>query len=238
MEFEECNTLEELAGRALSVLEADGFYALTLGLAPLENGKVDTFRSALFSTLPESFQKDYYQEEFAQIDPVFEFMASRYLPFTKSSIMGEFDKAPARGKIAELANQHRIEEALMVPLNTSTLCRGVVLFTRDSPADLQKRLKTCLGRFWEWASVLMFQAERVGFQPLQPLTPDEVGLTEREAECLSWSAQGRTNDEISAGLGISERTVRFHLVNACVKLGTNRKAQAISRAVRFGLIRL
>jgi LuxR family transcriptional activator of bioluminescence operon len=66
----------------------------------------------------------------------------------------------------------------------------------------------------------------------------EAPLTEREKDCLLWSAEGKTSWETAKILGISERTVKFHLRNACVKLHAGNRTQAIARAVSLGLIRL
>lgn len=47
----------------------------------------------------------------------------------------------------------------------------------------------------------------------------EAQLTLRQAEVLSLVARGWTNRRIGRALGITERTVRKHLTNACEKLG-------------------
>ena len=52
--------------------------------------------------------------------------------------------------------------------------------------------------------------------------PEATGLSAREIEALKAAARGRTDAEIGEALGISARTVRFHLGNARAKLGLNR----------------
>lgn len=54
-------------------------------------------------------------------------------------------------------------------------------------------------------------------------------LSIREDECLKWSAEGKTAWEISRILGISERTVVFHLNNAGAKLNACNRVQAMAR---------
>ncbi|MDX8450958.1 helix-turn-helix transcriptional regulator [Mesorhizobium sp. VK3C] len=63
---------------------------------------------------------------------------------------------------------------------------------------------------------------------------DGVLLTPREYECLQWAAQGKTDWEIGRILGITQRTVAFHLVNARGKLGVTTTRQAIGRLARPG----
>ena len=64
-----------------------------------------------------------------------------------------------------------------------------------------------------------------------------VGLTEREAEALTWSARGKTSDEIAQIVGLSKRTVDFHIDNARAKLGVATRIQAVVQAVTGKLIR-
>ncbi|MGB7543309.1 MAG: LuxR family transcriptional regulator [Burkholderiales bacterium] len=69
----------------------------------------------------------------------------------------------------------------------------------------------------------------------QPGLPDS-GLSDRERECLVWSAAGKTTSEIAALLAVSERTVIFHLANARHKLGAANSRHAITKAISLGLI--
>jgi DNA-binding CsgD family transcriptional regulator len=66
--------------------------------------------------------------------------------------------------------------------------------------------------------------------------PERPGLTPRELETLRWTMDGKTAWEVGALLGISERTVVFHLSNATHKLGCINKQQAVLKALRLGLI--
>jgi len=67
-------------------------------------------------------------------------------------------------------------------------------------------------------------------------TRDETAITTRELECLKWMALGKTAWEASVILGISERTVRFHLNSAREKLCCMNTTQAVARAVSDQLI--
>ena len=64
-----------------------------------------------------------------------------------------------------------------------------------------------------------------------------IGLTGREAEVLTWSARGKTSDEIARIVGLSKRTVDFHIDNARAKLGVATRIQAVVQAVTGNLIR-
>lgn len=91
--------------------------------------------------------------------------------------------------------------------------------------------------------------ERLGFLVLlaihvfQRLTDlgkvGEVGadtLTEREIDCLTWTAAGKTSADIAAILSLSEHTVNHYLNRAARKLDTVNRTQAVAKALRHGLI--
>jgi DNA-binding NarL/FixJ family response regulator len=64
----------------------------------------------------------------------------------------------------------------------------------------------------------------------------QVGLSEREAECLTWSARGKTSSEIAIILGITKRSVDFHIDNACRKLNVATRTEAAVKAASGRLI--
>ena len=61
-------------------------------------------------------------------------------------------------------------------------------------------------------------------------------LTSREVECLIGAASGKTAKMIARDLGITERTVRFHVSNICRKLGVRRRTEAVAEALKLKLI--
>jgi DNA-binding NarL/FixJ family response regulator len=64
----------------------------------------------------------------------------------------------------------------------------------------------------------------------------QVALTEREVECLTWSARGKTSVEIAQILGLIKRNVDFHIETACRKLNVSTRIQAAVKASSGGLI--
>jgi DNA-binding NarL/FixJ family response regulator len=61
------------------------------------------------------------------------------------------------------------------------------------------------------------------------------GLTRREIEVLRLIARGHSNAEISAGLFISEATVKTHINNLFAKIRVRDRAQAVTYAYRRGI---
>jgi LuxR family maltose regulon positive regulatory protein len=63
-----------------------------------------------------------------------------------------------------------------------------------------------------------------------------AGLSIREREVLDELANGRSNKEIARLLDMTEHTVKFHLKNIFVKLGAERRTEAVANAMRLRLI--
>jgi DNA-binding response OmpR family regulator len=68
------------------------------------------------------------------------------------------------------------------------------------------------------------------------LWPRHIDLCGREREALTWAARGKTFAEIGEILGLSRRTVEFHLDNARRKLGVPTRTQALIKATLGELI--
>ncbi len=54
-------------------------------------------------------------------------------------------------------------------------------------------------------------------------------LTRREYDCLYWVAIGKSSWEIGKIMGITKRTVNFHVQNACVKLDACNRQAAVTK---------
>ena len=71
-----------------------------------------------------------------------------------------------------------------------------------------------------------FKPDFSSFEPLLRLN-----LTPRVAEVLLWVAQGKTNGDIASILGISESTVKKHLLEIFQNLGVETRSAATLRAL-------
>jgi DNA-binding NarL/FixJ family response regulator len=92
-------------------------------------------------------------------------------------------------------------------------------------SDLLRAIRTRLAR----AEQLARREFQPNFDSPEPLYT--LGLTPRVAEVLLWVAQGKTNAEIGTILGISESTVKKHLLDIFEQLGVETRSAATLRAV-------
>lgn len=72
----------------------------------------------------------------------------------------------------------------------------------------------------------------------QPLLLKGSKLSEREVEVLGLVAAGLPNKGIARELGISEHTVKFHVGTILGKLGAASRTEAVTLAVRGGMLPL
>jgi len=93
-------------------------------------------------------------------------------------------------------------------------------------ADLLTAIATRLAR----AAQQVTNEFKPDFSSAQPLV-EQLGLTPRVAEVLLWVAQGKTNPEIGSILGISESTVKKHMIEVLENLGVETRTAASLRAL-------
>jgi DNA-binding CsgD family transcriptional regulator len=86
--------------------------------------------------------------------------------------------------------------------------------------------------------ILLSARELAGVNGASAGKSREMNLSARELDCLQWTAAGKTAWEASVILGITERTVRFHLNAAREKLGCANTTQAVAKAVVGRLIQV
>ncbi|MEM7134889.1 MAG: response regulator transcription factor [Chloroflexota bacterium] len=69
--------------------------------------------------------------------------------------------------------------------------------------------------------------------------PDEPSVrkpTPRELDVLRLLVEGLTNIQVARELGITERTVRFHIENLFIRLNVESRTEAVVKAIRLGWI--
>ena len=74
-------------------------------------------------------------------------------------------------------------------------------------------------------------------QRLAEYTP-RADLTEREIEVLTHMMDGLSNKEIAGAIGRTEATVKAHLLNVFEKLGASDRTEAVTIALRRGIVHL
>jgi len=122
-----------------------------------------------------------------------------------------------------------ISEALMLP--SAQLRDGAERLTTqliDLLDEAQESLRESLSHGASWSSG---DADVNGTAPPVPLE-----LSERERDVLRWTAAGKTSSETGMIMGISARTVNYHMTSILFKLNAVNKTQAVVKAVMLDLL--
>ena len=85
-------------------------------------------------------------------------------------------------------------------------------------------------------SVIQPRLARSLLRRLQPAEDPSVRLTPRETEILTLIAKGLSNRTAAETLGLSRATVRTHLEHIYAKLQVKNRTEAVTEAIRQGII--
>jgi DNA-binding NarL/FixJ family response regulator len=122
---------------------------------------------------------------------------------------------------------HNDIESVLILLKAGA--KGYVLKDEEPQAITTAVRAVAQGRTWLSAAVM---TSMVDHTTRDALKTDTRELSSREVEVLRLLAEGRENQDIGDILGISERTVRYHLRNIYDKLDVQTRGAAIAWAVR------
>lgn len=230
----QCSTPEELARAIASVSRDIGFehwmYALDL---PVVDDRRTQF---MLGGYPPPWVEHYFANDYLRVDPVIGHCHARTTPFVWPAQplrpAGADPHSHAIWRLFNEAADFGLRSGVTIPVHGLGCSWGLVSFsaTRQFDPDALRDLVPLLHLL---ASYIHESGHR--FAHGEPLPPPPH-LTQRELECLHWAAGGKTSWEIGRLIGVSERTVVFHLQNAARKFGVTARQQAIARAIALGLI--
>ncbi|BBP00471.1 autoinducer binding domain-containing protein [Sulfuriferula nivalis] len=191
---------------------------------PLTRPKV-----AMFSNYPLVWQKQYEEHNYIATDPTVQRGMHSTLPFIWSE-----DLFSTTHELWEEARSFGLEVGWAQSSRDINGVRGLLSLARADTliSDDEIQVNGCK---MSWLAQL---AHMTMAQRLTPkMLPESlVQLTPREIEVLKWTGDGKTSNEISYILNISERTVNFHINNTITKLNTPNKTTAVIRAAMLGLL--
>ena len=175
---------------------------------------------------PEAFTREYLSRNYFRVDTV----VREALTTCRAQHCSE--ATPGRPKeITALCTDFGVGEGYVVGTR-STLNAGGSLFHFKSPSmRYDQRAAAVLNLL---APHLHLALSRV-FEGERPCA-DAVALSTREREIMKWLSEGKSSWETSVILGISERTVNFHVYNVLRKLGAANRPQALAMVARSGLL--
>ena len=208
-----------------------GLTALFAGWVPaLDTTARDIPSKILFQKFPTEWAARYNDRDYVFRDPVVQRLQSDRNLFSwadaYSSCRSSSDVKLIRGEASEFG----LVDGLVVPIQSVDGAHAAFSFGGERPQISG-----------EDAAALAFVTNFAAGHLLTIVSRRKVGehtrLTPREVDCLIWSAEGKTDWEISKILGISRSTVLKHIASAREKLGAMNKTHAVAMALRSKLVR-
>jgi LuxR family transcriptional regulator, quorum-sensing system regulator BjaR1 len=208
-------------------IQAYGFNAYIMAGLPRPGAAITDL--ALTHNWPQEWFETYARENFGLNDPIARYCISTVQPFEWSEARYDKDTDPGAHLVMTRAAEFRFMDGYCIPMHYDEGGAVVGLVTEHLRLDpLAKSALHLTG---------VYAHNRIR-SLMRPQREKSDLLTEREREVLRWAANGKTSWEISVILRISERTVKFHFIEASRKLNAVNRTSAVAKALARGLIRL
>ncbi|MFM2281548.1 MAG: hypothetical protein RLZZ444_3779 [Pseudomonadota bacterium] len=222
---------EEAYAELQKVADFFGFRSFAISGIPEAHERMDPY--VLMNGWPEEWAQRYLDNQYVKIDPVIQRTLLSDNAFVWSDAMGEMNiSRPALSFMRE-ATDFGFINGFSVPIHSIMGFRAIVTYATDK-VDMCQDARGALHMVSIYAHNKIKELKGGG---TSNLIERSTYLTPRERECISWCSEGKTAWEISAILGISERTVTHILENAQKKMNTTNRTQLVAEALRAGLIR-
>jgi DNA-binding CsgD family transcriptional regulator len=188
---------------------------------------------AIAMNMPSHWRERYFERKYYKIDPVVRRTPLHSKPFVWDDLLRSEQLRSSERMVIQESREAGLKHGISVPLFGRSGQVSVMSFS--SPYDDADPL-----RHMRHLKVLAWQFH-VAFADLaQPAEQEKqrVKLSERERDCLGWTAEGKSSWDIGMILNISECTVNFHIKNAMRKLETTSRTVAVVKAIRLNMIDL
>jgi DNA-binding CsgD family transcriptional regulator len=164
---------------------------------------------------------------YEHLDPVIRQAIRGTDPFEWGDGIASWDISDTQHQLFDEAAMFGIRYGFTIPIHDGHGPVAAVTFASD---ELRPTFRRCVEGH---RHVLQLMAMYFHANVRRKLNPDRivdgVALSPREYQCLEWSAAGKSAWDIGCILGVSRRTVGFHLDNARAKLGVHSIRQAVAR---------
>lgn len=216
---------EETFLRIASAAQALGFEFCTHGLRfalPITRP-----RTTFLSTYPPEWLARYGERNYVDIDPTVAHGMRSSEPVVWSD---EFFAATP--DLWQEAQAHGVCHGWAISKRDADGTFSMLVLARSQPPITQAELQAA-----EWRMRQLAEMSHVAMKAsMTEDLPENPMLSDREIEVLRWTADGKTASEIAEIIGISERTVNFHINQSVAKLQANNKVNAAVRAAMRGLL--
>jgi LuxR family transcriptional activator of conjugal transfer of Ti plasmids len=187
----------------------------------------------VLSSYPSSWAQKYIEQRYEDIDPVVGMARSSPRLFQWDRRTLRLPSASQQRFFAEAA-KFGIHNGATVPIRGGFGRFAAFTLAGNFDPSLSRRSTETMDTLQ--LAGLYFHAHVYAKLQLGLTRLGDAPLTQRERQCLFWAARGKKMPETAQILGITTRTVIFHIENARSKLDASTVTQAVAEAAHRGLI--
>lgn len=223
-----CETRADIARVLHDAIGKIGFY--TVLMCWLENDQPQDGAQIQVIGPHKDFARQYVKRNYFRYSPVVRQMRQTRVPFRRSEVIYDSLADPMAHRIMMEAKDVGLEDAWVVPIHSKANLVGFVAADNERKSVAQDKMR-------QFHVMCLWAHSRARHLPGGD-EANRVRLTPREREVVSWLARGKTADDIAGLLGLSPRTVEYHIANAGQKLNTTNRTHTVVEALRLNQIPL
>lgn len=196
-------------------------------------------RTHLWTSLPQSWQSRYIEQEFYKVDPFFTYCCGTFRPIkTGPAFVDDYTYlTSAERQVILEGGETGFVSGISSPVRLlGGSAFGGWNFGTGMP---RKEFDTFIAEKFDALRLVGFIVHE-HLQRLSPPPPisdgEETCLTQRERECLLWLARGLRTAAIADRLGIAAVTVDLHIRSARSRLNAVTREEALVKALLSGQI--
>lgn len=213
--------------QALSLTKTLGFEFCAFGIR--NQFPLTKQRLVMLNNYPDQWQQRYLAQNYIGIDPTVKHCHRSLLPLVWSDAV--FAETP---EFWEEARSHGLKHGWAQSAKDYRGVESMLSLARYAEPIRASEFLDKTGQIMWLCHLMHSLVGQLLFDDLPNLNPIHLSL--REIEVLKWSSEGKTSTEVASILGLSGRTVNFHINNAMRKMNVVNKTSAVVKAAIQGLL--
>ncbi len=230
--IEPLTTADDILNALLAIITEFGLTSFCISGLPEPGESLREY--VLLSGWPTAWLERYIAEDYVHVDPVIRQLKRTVTPFQWDEALYDVGNEPQAHRVMTEATEFRMHSGLTVPIYSVSGFQACVTYgSSERKLDLSSRSVAALHLISIYAHNKM---RDVMADSGNRAAKRATALSAREIEVLKWMAAGKTNWEIARIIGVTERTVEFHVSQALRRLNAVTRTQAVAEAFRAKVI--
>ena len=223
--MDEMLQIQEAFAHALAKIGITNFALLEFSSDP------EAFKNRVISDrMPIAWSERYFEQRFVEADPVISEVLTSTEPFLWSEAIAKRQGEKRQRQIFGEAAEFHLNEGICIPIFGPQRYMAWVTLA-GAHLDLGPAARAAV-------HVMALYTHNRLIKLVRSKRTDLPALTRREADCLRWVAQGKSDWEIGSILNISESTAHWYIESAKRKIGVATRMQAVVGAIVEGVIHI